>query len=224
MTKILAIDTATNSCSVAVAIDNKIYNKFKITPSLHTKFIRKMIYDLMLEINLTYDHLNAIAFGCGPGSFTGVRLAASIVHGLSYATDLPILMISTLRSLAQEIFIKNKWNNIFVAQDARMNQIYFGEYINKDGIMYAKNQDRIISPDELFTYLQNNDCFFCAGNGFDVYKDKFSNSKRIKDITIFNIENTNAKYIAQLAINDFNRKINIYSYKNAFPTYLREPI
>lgn len=144
--KILAIDTSTEACSAALLCGNKIYNRFIIAARQHTKFILPMISEVLTEAQLELSELDAIAFGCGPGSFTGVRLAASVTQGIAFAKNLPVVKISSLRALAQEIFVESEKERVLIAQDARMQEIYLGEYqVDAAGIMQAVMPDRLLA-------------------------------------------------------------------------------
>ena len=92
--KILALDTATEACSAALYIDGDIQERFEIAPRVHTKLLLPMIDSLMAEAELRPQQLDAIAFGCGPGSFTGVRIATGVMQGIAYGADLPVVPVS----------------------------------------------------------------------------------------------------------------------------------
>lgn len=123
--KLLALDTSTEACSAALFIDGEIRQRFEITPKAHTKLLLPMIESLLAEAELKLSQLDALAFGCGPGSFTGLRIATGVVQGLAFGADLPIVPVSTLAALAQ-----NRLPELaFVATDARIGEI-FGVFIN----------------------------------------------------------------------------------------------
>ena len=89
MLKILAVDTSSDACSAALLSGNKSLERFVVAKQQHSKLILPMVHELLAEAQLVLKQLDAIAFGCGPGSFTGVRIAASIVQGLAFAANLP---------------------------------------------------------------------------------------------------------------------------------------
>lgn len=135
--KILALDTATEACSAALYIDGDIQERFEIAPRVHTKLLLPMIDSLMAEAELRPQQLDAIAFGCGPGSFTGVRIATGVMQGIAYGADLPVVPVSTLAAISQACLQKTQENTIFTAVDARMNEIYWAVY-QRDAEGYAE--------------------------------------------------------------------------------------
>lgn len=130
---ILAFDTSSSACSVALYVENSRYSgqvfaAHELTPMQHTSVILPMIQSLLDSAGITPDRLDAIAFGCGPGSLTGIRVAASLAQGLAYAHALPVIPVSSLAAAAQAAYMQHGWQRLLVAVDARMNQIYWGGY------------------------------------------------------------------------------------------------
>lgn len=144
--KLLAIDTSTDACSVAISIDNKIKEKYQLAPRLHSRLLLPMIDSLLKETGITLFELDAFAFGRGPGSFTGVRIAGSVVQALGFAMNKPIVPVSTLRALAQGAYRERKIEKIFANLDARMEEVYWGLFeIDKEGIMQAVGDEHVQS-------------------------------------------------------------------------------
>lgn len=142
---LLAIDTSTDACSVALKRDAEIIERFVIAPQKHTQLVLPMIQELLIEAKIDLEDLDAIAFGAGPGSFTGVRLCASITQGLAFGAGLPAIKISTLQCIAQQKFEELGVKNVTVIQDARMQEVYYGEYqLGANGIMEAVVPDRLL--------------------------------------------------------------------------------
>lgn len=135
--KILAVDTATEACSAALYIDGDIQQRFEIAPREHTKLLLPMVDSLMAEAGLRPQQLDAIAFGCGPGSFTGVRIATGVMQGIAYGADLPVVPVSTLAAMTQACLQKTEHETIFTAVDARMDEIYWAVY-QRDAEGYAR--------------------------------------------------------------------------------------
>ena len=122
---LLAIDSSTEACSVALKYKYDVLERFEIAPKQHTKLILPFVDELLLEAGLSLADLDAIAFTAGPGSFTGLRITASIVQALAYAADLPVVPVSTLATIAQGVFSQLDTElPILVAMDARMQQVY----------------------------------------------------------------------------------------------------
>lgn len=133
--KLLAVETATEACSAALYLDGVVTERFELTPKEHTRLILPMMDSLMSDAGLMPQQLDALAFGCGPGSFTGVRIATGVIQGVALGADLPVVPVSTLAALAQDFFDKNQdkaqdesCNLVFAAMDARMGEIFWGVY------------------------------------------------------------------------------------------------
>jgi len=150
MTKLLAIDTSLQACSAALNIDGEINETFTIAPREHAQLILPMIETLLSNASLKLTQLDAIAFACGPGGFTGLRIAAGITQGLAYAVNLPVVPVSTLQTMAQGAYHKFGEKNVLVAVDAKMHEIYWGAYsLDGQGIMQAVVSDCLTKPEKL---------------------------------------------------------------------------
>lgn len=129
MTNLLAIDTSTVACSVGLLLKGEqITCEYCMAPREHTQVILPMIQRLLSQTGLTLSQLDALAFAAGPGSFTGIRLAAGLIQGLAFATDLPVIAVSTLAAIAQRTYQEHKKSSVLVATDAYMQEIYWGAY------------------------------------------------------------------------------------------------
>jgi tRNA threonylcarbamoyladenosine biosynthesis protein TsaB len=125
--KLLALDSATERCSAALWLDGAVSAREAIRDRSHSELILPMIAALLGEAHLDLRQLDAIAFGRGPGGFTGVRLAAGIAQGLGFAADLPLLPISDLRALAAQALLRpGAPSRALICQDARMGEVYWG--------------------------------------------------------------------------------------------------
>jgi tRNA threonylcarbamoyladenosine biosynthesis protein TsaB len=124
--RILAIDTATESCSAALLIDGRVFAREALLERGHAAHILPMVDALLREAGLPLRELSAIAFGRGPGAFTGVRLAASVTQGLAYGAAVPVVPISDLRAIAERVLKEPSTpDKVLVCTDARMREVYW---------------------------------------------------------------------------------------------------
>ncbi|MEM7561836.1 MAG: tRNA (adenosine(37)-N6)-threonylcarbamoyltransferase complex dimerization subunit type 1 TsaB [Pseudomonadota bacterium] len=146
---ILAFDTATEACSAAFhRSDGAVFSRFQIAPRQHQRLLPEMLSDLFEEAGAAKSDLDYCAFGNGPGAFTGIRIAAALAQGIGTALDIPLLPVSTLAVLAQTALDRHPHDQVLVALDARMDEIYWSVYRrNGDGLA-----DRV--GDEQLTNIQ----------------------------------------------------------------------
>jgi tRNA threonylcarbamoyladenosine biosynthesis protein TsaB len=124
--RILAIDTATESCSAALLIDGRVSTRERLLERGHAQHILALVDELLAEAGASLRSLTAIAFGRGPGAFTGVRLAASVAQGLAFGAGLPVVPVSDLRALAQRALATDAAiARVLSCTDARMGEVYW---------------------------------------------------------------------------------------------------
>ncbi|MBV8805271.1 MAG: tRNA (adenosine(37)-N6)-threonylcarbamoyltransferase complex dimerization subunit type 1 TsaB, partial [Sinobacteraceae bacterium] len=153
--KILALDTATENCSAAVWLDGSLIQREREVERGHADLILPMIDELLAEAGIRLTALDAIAFGRGPGSFTGVRLAASVTQGLAFGADLPVVPVSDLRAVAQRAW--NRQGNataashrMLVCNDARMHEVYWGCFEQgAGGLMTPVGLEKVSKPSDV---------------------------------------------------------------------------
>ncbi len=161
--KLLALDTSTDACSAALWLDGGTIERFALGRE-HAGRILPMIEELLAEAGLALKGLDAIAFGRGPGSFTGLRIAAGVVQGLAFGADKPVVPVSSLAALAQGIDAPR----VLAAFDARMHQVYWGAYARgADGLMAVAGEECVIAPDRV--PLPEGADWTGAGSGWDQY-------------------------------------------------------
>ncbi len=164
--KLLAIETATESCSAALLADDAVTELNEIAPRQHTRLILPMVDSLLRDAELRIEELDAIAYGQGPGAFTGVRIALGVVQGLAFAHALPVVPVSSLAALAQQIAADH--SNIAVAIDARMQEIYWGMFQRDEhGLMQPVGEELVCAPDRI-TPPAVNSCYG-VGTGWQTY-------------------------------------------------------
>ena len=141
--KLLAIETSTEACSVAVYVDGEVISRHELAPRRHTQLVLPWADELLAQAGLRKAQIDAIAVGRGPGAFTGVRLAIAIVQGLALALDRPVLPVSTLAVLAMQ----GQGDRRLAAIDARMGEVYLGEFVRTDdGHVRAAGPEVIVAP------------------------------------------------------------------------------
>jgi tRNA threonylcarbamoyladenosine biosynthesis protein TsaB len=146
--RILALDTATENCSAALLIEGQLRATEELLVRGHSERILAMVDELLRDAKLRLADLSAIAFGRGPGSFTGVRLAASVTQGLAQGAGLRVVPVSDLRAVAQRAFeLPAAPQRVLVCNDARMHEVYWGCFERApDGFAVAASEERVGSP------------------------------------------------------------------------------
>jgi tRNA threonylcarbamoyladenosine biosynthesis protein TsaB len=220
--KLLAVETATEACSAAVFVDGVMSERFELAPKHHTKLILPMIAELMNAANLKPTELDALAFGCGPGSFTGIRIATGVIQGIALGADLPVVCVSTLAAMAQEFFDRSDSKLAFTAMDARMGEIFWGVY-QRDALGFAELMEHeAVMPAALVT---------CAvkglgvgiGSGWGVYADELM-ARLAERVAYYETDNLpRAALIARLGVQGFLQGLAV-PVEQAMPVYLRNKV
>lgn len=168
MTRILAVDTTVRHCSVALLDGGRILAEQQDAPRRHTELLLPMVDRLLAAAGLVPTRLDAIAFGLGPGSFTGLRIALGVAQGIALACDLPLLGVSSLATMAQGIMAERPDEDEFCcALDARMGEVYWGRYRRTaEGVATALCEDQILSPSGVS--LPAHDRWLALGAGWGV--------------------------------------------------------
>ena len=172
---LLAIDTSTELATVALSAQGQVYSKEQGSLREHAQFLLPMIDDLLSTAGLSFKQLDAIVFGRGPGSFTGLRIACSVAKGLAYAHDLPVYPVSGLESIAFQIDDSEKEDSSLLAMlDARMNQVYWGVWT--DGVL---EKDEQVSA-ALDVHVMGKRPIIVAGTGIEIYEPGMSEDLRAR--------------------------------------------
>ena len=152
MSNLLAIESSTSVCSVALAVGkNDVDVKVEDGKRTHTQFMLPFVDELLQSKQLSVSDLSAIVFSAGPGSFTGIRLATSIAKSLAYAADIPVIPVSSLASIAQALHrTSGSKEQCLVITDARMGEVYCAEYgFGDTGLACVIKPDTLMKIDEL---------------------------------------------------------------------------
>ncbi len=170
--KILALDTATENCSVALLIDGRLSAREEQLPRGHAARILPMVDELLAQCGTALHGLDAIAYGRGPGAFTGVRLAASVTQGLAFGAGLPVVPVSDLRALAQRAFDTAPVARVLVCSDARMQEVYWACFERAaDGLAAPAGEEQVSPPAQVALPPGWPDGTTGVGSGFAAYPD-----------------------------------------------------
>jgi tRNA threonylcarbamoyladenosine biosynthesis protein TsaB len=215
---LLALETATEACSAALAIDGDIHERFEVAPRGHSQLILPMVDELMAEAGLSIEQVDAIAFGRGPGAFTGLRIAVGVTQGIAFGASLPVVPVSTLAALAQGC----ESNRVLAAIDARMDEVYWGAYQrNSAGQMVLCGEERVLPPGQV--PLPEGDDWFGVGTGWDSY-GSILDERCASQLTGWNGESLpHAADVARLGIAGFNAG-EATTAEQAIPVYLRDKV
>ena len=168
--KLLAIETATESCSVALLNNDEVISVSEIAPRRHNEIILYMCEQILAQGQISLAQLDAIGYGRGPGAFTGVRLAASVTQGIALGQDLPVVPVSSLASLAQAAFESMQATHVLSCIDARMQEVYFAQYkLNDHKIMQLVGEERVVPPN-MINVRVNDECYG-VGSGWKPYAE-----------------------------------------------------
>ncbi|MGF1786206.1 tRNA (adenosine(37)-N6)-threonylcarbamoyltransferase complex dimerization subunit type 1 TsaB [Photobacterium swingsii] len=172
-TKILAVDTATENCSVALMVGDEVISRCEYAPREHTTKILPMVDEVLAEGGVTLKQLDALAFGRGPGSFTGVRIGIGIAQGLAFGADLPMVGVSTLAAMAQGTYRTHQAERVLTAIDARMGELYWGQYARQaNGDWLVQGNELVIAPADLLANFEyQKGTWLTAGTGWAEYAE-----------------------------------------------------
>ncbi|MEB6533841.1 tRNA (adenosine(37)-N6)-threonylcarbamoyltransferase complex dimerization subunit type 1 TsaB [Pantoea stewartii] len=169
--RILALDTATEACSAALLNGQESDARFEIAPRDHTQRILPLVAELLQAQQLELTELDVLAFGRGPGSFTGVRIGIGIAQGLALGAALPMAGISTLATLAQGAWRQHGACRVLTAIDARMGEVYWAEYQrDEDGIWQGEATESVLTPEAALERMQAlSGEWYAAGTGWQAW-------------------------------------------------------
>lgn len=216
----LALDTATAACSVALRVGESISTIHRIIPRSHSRELLPMIEELLFREHVSLSDLTVIAFGCGPGSFTGLRIAVGVVQGLGFSLDIPVIPVSTLACLAQGHYRRHGHAQILVAMQARQQEIYWGSYRAKDELVAPVFSDRLIDASQVL--LPGPGTWSGIGDGWQ-HQEMMEKCLDQKVVEIDMSELPNARDIVLLASRDLTNG-NTLTAQEARPVYLRDKV
>ena len=216
--RILALETATEACSVAVLAGTAMYRRFEVRPRAHLRLLLPMVESVLTEAELDLGELDAIAFGSGPGGFTGLRIAAGAAQGLALGARLPVIPVSNLAALAAAAMRDTTAPKVVVCQDARMGEVYWGTFDRgADDLPVASGPERV-GPPEVVSVAGSD--WLGAGSGWLAYPQLHVDFAGVIES---NPRWPDAADVAAIALREFNAG-RVLAPELAAPTYIRNNV
>lgn len=169
--KLLALDTAANACSVALQAGARVIARIETAPRKHAATLLPLAEECLAEAGLALRDLDAVAFGRGPGSFTGLRIATSVAQGIAFGAGLKVAPVSNLAAAAVAARRKHGWEQVLVAFDARMGELYAAAYrLEAAGLPVEVRAEALLAPDAL-ALPDAHGAWMGAGSGFSAWPE-----------------------------------------------------
>ncbi|CEN32202.1 tRNA threonylcarbamoyladenosine biosynthesis protein TsaB [Candidatus Westeberhardia cardiocondylae] len=215
----LSIDTTTKICSVSLLKKGIYFNKSCVSLNKHTKYVLKIIDQLLIEAEITINDINLLAYNRGPGAFTGIRLGINIIQSIALVANIPKIGISTLMILAQRAWKNTGCSKILTAINVKNNDIYWTKYTRKKhGVWFGEKNEKITKFEKIINLLPKlKNSWIFTGN----ICEKFENHirKKLRFISVNNFL-PHAKDIIPLAIKKINFRKNATEVEKIHPIYL----
>jgi tRNA threonylcarbamoyladenosine biosynthesis protein TsaB len=220
--KLLAIDTSTEACSAALLIDDEIVERYRLAPREHTRLILPMIDEVLSEGGVQPGDLDAVAFGRGPGAFTGLRIAASVIQGIAFAADLPVAPVSSLAALAQGVYRETGATRVLAAIDARIQEVYWGAYERDDaGYMRIAGIELVCPPGQV--PIPGGDDWYGGGSGWGAHLPQLQ--RRLTGmVSDWGAHHYPLAHDVALLGAAAARRAEVVSAEHALPVYLRNEV
>ncbi|MDW2744584.1 MULTISPECIES: tRNA (adenosine(37)-N6)-threonylcarbamoyltransferase complex dimerization subunit type 1 TsaB [Enterobacteriaceae] len=221
--RILAIDTATEACSVALQDNDTTHAHFELCQREHTQRILPLVQTLLNQCAVSLSQIDALAFGRGPGSFTGVRIGIGIAQGLALGAELPMIGVSTLATMAQGAYRKTGATRVLAAIDARMGEVYWAEYQRDEhGVWHGEHTEAVLKPEAVNARLMElSGEWATVGTGWQAWPEMANGSS----VTLVDggIQLPAAEDMLPLAARDFEQQKTV-PVEQAEPVYLRNEV
>lgn len=213
---ILAVEASTQACSVSILAADKSYTEFELAPQRHANIMLSQVDRVLSRAEMTANDIDYLAFGEGPGAFTGVRIAAGVIQGLAFGWRKPVINVSSLEAIAFEALAITHTKDVLACLDARMKEIYV-QHCSLDGDLLISQPAQLLSAPDFKAYQQ--DCLVMTGAG-DIQKEYPETTQLFKEfVEVW----PNAEAIAQIAAQRTQTAINVEETPPV-PVYLRNNI
>ncbi|BAN96305.1 peptidase M22 glycoprotease [Plautia stali symbiont] len=222
--RILAMDTATEACSAALLNQQQIDARFEIASRDHTQRILPLVQELLQAQQLELSALDALAFGRGPGSFTGVRIGIGIAQGLALGANLPMIGVSSLATMAQGAWRLTGATRVLAAIDARMGEVYWAEYQrDEQGEWQGAESEAVLKPEVAQARIaQLSGEWATVGTGWQAYPQLLAGATGAQLLTT-TVTLPAAEDMLPLALSAWQRGDSV-AVENAEPVYLRNEV
>lgn len=228
---ILALESTTEACSVALYNDERIVEKFEIAPRQHTNLLLNMVDSLLNEEGVSKQDLNAIAFCRGPGAFTGLRITTGVAQGLGFGLNIPLIPISSLAALAQGGYRHSQKHaehlNYLSCLDARKNEVFWGAYSIQDGFARLQGEEYVSAIEKVSEILDSldepNAQWRAIGTGVNIIEKLNEPKLTFVDSIPDKIHYPHAYDVAFLAAREYTLG-NTVKAEQASPVYLRNNV
>ena len=219
--KILALETSTEWCSVALGDGGAWVRRDEHTGQVNSERVLPMVDSVLAEAGWALSDLDGLAFGAGPGSFTGIRIGCGVAQGLAFGADLPVVPVPTLAAIAQEAFRSRGWPRVLACLDARMREVYVAAFV-REGIEWREIAEPVVlAPTEVVRdRLLDAADWYGAGNGYGAYPElgsQLSLQETAGDV------NPTAQAIGELALPRLAAGAGIHA-GDALPLYVRHRV
>jgi len=227
MPNILALDTSSDYCSVSLYSNGKLTSNSELAPRSHTQLLLPMAKKIVENSGMKLKDLDAIAFGCGPGSFTGLRIAAGVAQGLAYGLGCSIFPVSNLKAMALQCYKQSGEKNVLVALDARMNEVYWSvcqiEKLGQVATVEACGGEHVSTPESLFLSDEIDTLHLAGvGSGFG-FLERFPLEVQKRMSCVDSNARPKADEICELALNAVQQGLK-GKLEDAMPSYIRDKV
>jgi tRNA threonylcarbamoyladenosine biosynthesis protein TsaB len=165
--RVLAFDTSTQWLTVACVDGTRWVERAELAGQAHSRRLIPLVDEVLEEAQVALGDLDALAFGAGPGSFTGVRIACGVAQGLALGADVRVVPVSTLEALAESAWLRHRWPRVVACLDARMREVYLAAYRRDGDRWIVEREPAVLRPDDIAALPPGNG----AGDGFAAYPE-----------------------------------------------------